>query len=483
YWAPQISGQSGGRWSGWIGLRWFVTNFANDPYWNSNFNGSFAAKTYCVVGQTPINNVCPSPTGNFTSLFKEFGEVIQNTTLISTTDTQHNYFAPYFLGPRYLPNRPSVFYEFDRKDKLHVSGLESTLCNTIPTTYQYNDRIWHLDISNTTVNTPAYTGPALRYRFLEGILPQGGVISTILREDWFLTKDIGVVRIDQVPAISLSGGPLNTYDKFLASCRANSACLGNNNNIVSPNSSMSLTSFFDISQTPLIPSANTEGTTTITVGQNQNWNLLVKTRNNTLYTGWIDLQSPNTKKWQWIENGTLTIQESGTIGSYTYRIRPNLKETPSQYETKIGSNNLPWSRIIIINVITLPIGTITGPTSVRKNTAAAYTATANSIVNNLQKVEIYATSINSQQWQLLGRKTNCSGYICTLTVNWTPTQTGLYYIVLNAYNQNGQRCSGNVNPNSACQYFIKDLWNVCHSNSWNQCDPESEDIILVDVIP
>ncbi|EKD56093.1 MAG: hypothetical protein ACD_58C00300G0001 [uncultured bacterium] len=103
------------------------------------------------------------------------------------------------------------------------------------------------------------------------------------------------------------------------------------------------------------------------------------------------------------------------------------------------------------------------PTSVCLEHATIPTVTFNfkafDINGNLDYVKILYSRVNdgSGNWTQIGRNINCSGSsTCLLSkISWHPTSVAMgdYYVVINAYDDQGLWCSGNATGTS-----LKNLW-------------------------
>ena len=105
-----------------------------------------------------------------------------------------------------------------------------------------------------------------------------------------------------------------------------------------------------------------------------------------------------------------------------------------------------------------PTAAINGPTSITLGQSGSFTATANQdSTSSLASGEIYWSPTGSQSWTLLNPVAALSGSTGSFSRTWTPTATGTYYVVVNAYNVNGQQCTGNP-------FGIDPGWVNCGSN-------------------
>ncbi|MFW5719405.1 MAG: hypothetical protein ACOCXT_00030 [Candidatus Dojkabacteria bacterium] len=99
---------------------------------------------------------------------------------------ENQLYPPYLLSPSELDIRWEKTNTWD-KEFLFAPETHDEFCNT-KASGKTNDHAWHIDYDVLEVETPAYTGPAIRVRFMEAWL----------REDWYLAEGIGVVRIEAV---------------------------------------------------------------------------------------------------------------------------------------------------------------------------------------------------------------------------------------------------------------------------------------------
>lgn len=111
----------------------------------------------------------------------------------------------------------------------------------------------------------------------------------------------------------------------------------------------------------------------------------------------------------------------------------------------------------------VPTATISGPTNGTVNTPLAFSGTARG--SSLKLVEIYALKHNTTAWIKAGSQ-DCGGRSsCNITANFTPPQTGSWYVVINAHSTGLPWCSGNpgrvlANNLSACAPGSGDLINL-----------------------
>ncbi len=164
-------------------MRWFVVPFEKRGNWKHEYLWAKGYKTYHSNGFADLNAFNkpaapdPGPRGN-----------IAASNILFTSKVSDQY-PVYLLSPRQLDTRWEKTNTWEDED-LYVHTNEEDFCkeHTIPNVP--HDRVWphawHVDYSVLDVDTPAYSGSAIRIRFMEGAL----------REDYYLAENTGVVQID-----------------------------------------------------------------------------------------------------------------------------------------------------------------------------------------------------------------------------------------------------------------------------------------------
>lgn len=105
-----------------------------------------------------------------------------------------------------------------------------------------------------------------------------------------------------------------------------------------------------------------------------------------------------------------------------------------------------------------PTGAVSGPSSLTVGQTGIYTATASDADSDLNAAELYAENTpGSNNWTRLAGA-NCSGGSCSVSSGWQPSSPGTYWIVMNAYDNAGNRCTGNP-------YGIPGGYSDCGGNS------------------
>ncbi len=220
---------------------------------------------------------------------------------------------------------------------------------------------WHVDVKPTSISTPAYTGEALRYRFIEYQYPMGS--GFILREDWYVAPNIGLIRAD-AKDISKHYPSNSNQQLSFEKCLSTPMCLGADffeepgfNN--QPDATMQLKSYYQIStfdQVKVAKSSTQSPGDSINTNPGENW-LIFFPKN---YTGWVDVRTSQdginwqiTEKWDWAENGIIsrTVASNLPAGTYYAQYRPHIYKTPSKNEVQLNTQEMSWSNTIQ-NIVT-----------------------------------------------------------------------------------------------------------------------------------
>jgi hypothetical protein len=125
-----------------------------------------------------------------------------------------------------------------------------------------------------------------------------------------------------------------------------------------------------------------------------------------------------------------------------------------------------------------PGASISGPTTlVLGNGAGTYTITGSDSDANLSYLRAYRSPTATQSWLQLNPTVSCSGSSCSGSVSWNPQATGdgpgQYYLVVNAWDQEDLKCTGNA-PGGT-----RDLWGN-PVTGWADCG--ASDVLVVNVV-
>ena len=120
---------------------------------------------------------------------------------------------------------------------------------------------------------------------------------------------------------------------------------------------------------------------------------------------------------------------------------------------------------------TPPTCSISGPTSVNIDTDATYIATGSDPEGNLTEVEIYKSPTENRSWTNI--VDGCAGPVCQETTQFS--SVGTYYVVCNAYDSAGNKCSGNP----WCQEFPPVATPEIDCPGWSDCT--TSDLLTVTV--
>lgn len=344
YWGEKFSYFDPGRWAGALALRSSMFYFYDDSRWNSGFTGSPWFTTY---------NLLPSQ-----NQFKGLGAINQ-VTGYETSGSEHFYYAPYLYAPRFLPLDPTT-WKFKREDITYDfnPNIDSDACkyetsNQYKNDYNTRGHGWETKYGWEDVQTPVYSGKALRIIFLEYGDPNSGFL---LREDWLFAKNMGLIMIRVKDIYQKSKHDTNGTN-MISRNNCGSQC-SDNTSMVDPMLEMKLAKAY-LGSPLIISSANL-------IQPGGNW--LLDFSNN--YTGYLDYSMTGTKSngapfsasdfWTgvWVEDGKVTVPVAADAmqGTYTYKFRRHLPDLSSGTLVKgealdtSFTNNLPWSNDLLIQV-------------------------------------------------------------------------------------------------------------------------------------
>ncbi|MBI2523456.1 hypothetical protein HYW19_03630, partial [Candidatus Woesearchaeota archaeon] len=170
--------------------------------------------------------------------------------------------------------------------------------------------------------------------------------------------------------------------------------------------------------------------------------------------------SNNNHGYSFAVPGNLTNDASHSIGAYGI----NIDNSGARYNAG-GHTTLTGSPKSITCPNNAPTASITGPTSFFISSGSAsgsYTATASDANGNLNKIGIYMTPINTQTWptQLETTDVSTGSYTNTVTFN----AAGTYWVVTNAYDAGGKKCTGNPGCTVNGGALTCSGWSDCGSN-------------------
>src|SRR3989344_4886463 len=131
-----------------------------------------------------------------------------------------------------------------------------------------------------------------------------------------------------------------------------------------------------------------------------------------------------------------------------------------------GSAINPWWL-----VYPAPTASITGPSYATTNQTVSFTGTASDANSSLSQGEIYWSKTSSEKWTRLDPVAALTGSTGSFSRNWTPTAAGTYYVVTNAYNSYGGKCTGNP-------FSIAAVWADCGTKGASATDT---DVVTVTV--
>lgn len=355
YWGPVHSGGSADGYHGKFARRWKTTYFqpggGDDNSWNAGFAGAiYANSRQLLSAPNQLKDVGPRP---------QFG----NSTYF-TSIAQHKYFPPYFISPRYLPG--SLNYSFARQDEIYsFSGNQNVdVCQIYNSDEDYNTRGhgWDISYDWENVSTPAYSGQALRIKFLEySVNTTNPNDLFLLREDWFFAKNIGLVLLRQKELRCPDCNPARNVTRSNCAfngvnlCETTLSCNSDN----CPDLELKLTNAY-------VGQGLAVSTSDIWTKPGQSMNLEVKYGDGKPYTGYLDFYSNITYLdgtvdttagyWsgRWVQDGEITEIIPGNIqhGRRDIKFRRHIPQLPANHlpaETADTFNNtLPWSNTLTL---------------------------------------------------------------------------------------------------------------------------------------
>jgi hypothetical protein len=340
YWnpaKPEIS-QRINMWNdGSSDLRFLITSPDYSYPWNNQAQGAIGHKIYRRpdnLGTTPLS---------FSVLNDTFMRSMYHTSL----DNENLYYPPYMLTIDTIA--PEGVTSFVRNDSIYsIWGTptqpEGAFCQ--PST-KNSAHGWHVkykivtdaEILSSFGSIKHYfpSNPIVLISFFESV----NIPKMSFREDWYLMQDVGLVGIDQAfydeNDLALSSLYFNTdYMKLNAtvspalSMRAERAYLGESLEIttyptnIKPGGTYMLTAIGANSRLPY------DGPLEVDAGTGP--------------TLWLDSnQKPNI-----VDNGKIFVYlpENFPMTTITAKFRPKIATTPSQYETQMPYNSMPWSNQI-----------------------------------------------------------------------------------------------------------------------------------------
>ncbi|OGM22427.1 hypothetical protein A2865_04305 [Candidatus Woesebacteria bacterium RIFCSPHIGHO2_01_FULL_39_17] len=256
---------------------------------------------------------------------------------------ESNYFSPYLWGEMGA-------YDGYRFQRIHrIWGYSGSQCQPKYVTTG-RESWWEMSYHNENVQTPAYTGPAVRIRVFEAGYPIGSE-SWVTREDWYLARNLGPVQIEKRGLQGLCHTNPPDPDCFSTSKMAR------------PEITMQLADYYVGG--PLQIRLSTDS-----VYRRGRYTLYAKaldkagnyTRN---YTGWLEVivcindtpcEPDRMFKWnEFVQNGVANVDLSKfnlASGLRQAKYRPWIEKPPSDVtgEASISSTQLPWSNKVLLRL-------------------------------------------------------------------------------------------------------------------------------------
>lgn len=286
-------------------------------------------------------------------------------------DVSRRYLSSSDKIPKYLLAPLNTSLPFLAKNSYGASQQTLDLVNC-PTRFTdssnalYNSDGWIVRVEQSSVkidNGPGkyvYSGPAIRIDYYEvSAKPSPMEKNEMLRESWYLVKDVGLVKVVQKHFNHRAGQD----EKYAPLCQNDSDCWADD--ITMPNFTITLENFYP--NPPLTVSTSSDGKNysetqvpnpiNKQLGYYLNTNM-VNDKYNQKFTGWLEAKTDNGNvfKWRFATNGLVKVEPaeiSGfAVGSQTCaRFRTWVPNEVLPGEKRIPSASLdsrPWSNRICV---------------------------------------------------------------------------------------------------------------------------------------
>lgn len=341
----------------WANLRFMFINPVTD---NSPFVWATADKRYDRDPNNPFSSI---------------GSLYQHSYYHGWQDATHPYVPPYLYTPKLLPGLGNnIEYRYKQNyywnnGKLGTAISDGNMCQDQSLSHDQADLIMRYKM--TSVNTPAYSGPAL-------LLSQGEKAGWCTREDWYLLPNIGIGKVNQWNCNSTGSACYDGQNFGSCTCNSWTNDAGNNPNcyqniaLQQPPMSMSLEKYY--LGAPLQVTSGGNQSINVSPGKTFTLDFLDPTTS-FHYEGALETDAPflspdgssvvSMGTWNnvWIgPSGTQTITVGNNIpnGIYKVRFRPHPFSSPdsalqTSAETVSANNSLPWSNEILIRVGSTPL--------------------------------------------------------------------------------------------------------------------------------
>lgn len=338
YWGPAEPPPS--TWQGIRNLRFFTTGYLSQNRWDGSYLGTVGHKTY-KTSFTGGGNPAWYTLGTFYSATDPDARSWDH--MIYTALWEQRHYPPYLLSAG--PATGGWF--FHREDAVFGRGHdEAKYCkDTAPdldlVRGTHGWKAEYAVVSRTFAAAGLGTVQALRVKYVEYGVPY--CKGWVLREDYYLVKDVGLAEIDVKRFDGASGG---CSDPDLSAV-----------SISGPAVKMTLIGFFDGKSMALQANPSTVkpgGAVTLTLphhytGRIQREQVITRT------TG-----APQTSvdDWQgiWIQGGVVTYAapSAADLVSVRLRLRPPIPANPSAYEELMGPAETLWSQPLLLTVTSAP---------------------------------------------------------------------------------------------------------------------------------
>ncbi len=365
YWQPKDYHQKPGN----LNLRFLVSAFAQNERWKNNQIGALHHITYRLDNFSQPDSL--GRLGKF--IYNSDGSwgMIRHYTADPLYNFENFYYAPYFGAS----NNIYSGWELNRFDRIYYGERFSSTTSSCSQEYLPNIAQSHLITKQRwtvepRVETPAYTGPAIRIRQLEI-----GLTGWAHREDWWFAKNIGLVRIDKI-----------TFTEYLPDGTMTNRCSPNKPNydfrctnpdvMTNPPIIMKLKNYYV--GDPLIVRVTSPSGNPPAVPINSRYRLsVISSRTNQPYTGKLEfidcisdtscVQTSPPQVWgsgfnefNWIQNGVIEVNlNTGypyRLGLHHIKFRPVVDKVPASPdnpygETVVTKTELPWSNEVLLRLI------------------------------------------------------------------------------------------------------------------------------------
>ena len=320
-------------------LRWFAvspdSSFSQFPNFN-NFIWVFGHKVYDRLSTYPLRDIFVGEMGAWAFYQSTSGRVPGYNLTKKTVPSDWVYIDK---ADGESANTPVYF----GRDSCNVLSQNTSS----PTSWKLRtEKLSSLTVGGRTFND------VVRIDYYEGGAPIN--TSGLLRESWYFARNIGLVQI-----------LIDTYNNYAsdgsASCSQDADCWADT--IQNPWAKLVLSKYW---QNPTLTVAvsrdnSTYGSATTTT-KNIGYYLKIE---NTAYSGYLEARAADGTglKWLWAQSGLVFVPPSllngFSNGAYPAKFRIWIPNEQYPNETRVGTNTIPWSNEITVNLVSA----LTTPTS------------------------------------------------------------------------------------------------------------------------